>query len=721
MKPPGLATKLTIYVLTGAALIFLGAFAYNYRVSQQTVLEQVAENARHLTLETSYRIAVVLKGVEQVPRNLAAVLEEYPYQRDELVRLIHCTLESNADVYGVAVAFEPYAFDPKLYYFCPYGCRENGHIKVVFLGSDAYRYFFWDWYQIPRELHRALWSEPYFDEGGGNIIMTTFSMPFYQYQDGQAKFKGVVTADLSLKWLTDLVSAVKILKTGYAFLISQNGLFVTSPDPGFIMRESIFSLAEARGDPELRRIGRDMIRGGHGLVPIADFTTGKKSWMYYAPLPATGWSLGVVFPEAELFAGVQALSLKLLLIGGLGLLVLGVVITVIARNIARPLKTLARKTAAIAQGDFTATVPEAGAREVAHLAHSFNEMGRQLTEYIEKRDFIRDTFGRYVTQEVVKRLLESKESLELGGETREVSIVMSDLRGFTAITADMDPEQVITFLNRYLGKMIEILVDHQAVIDEIIGDGILAFFGAPEPLEDHPARALACALAMQAAMDEINAANEVDGLPHLEMGIAVNTGAVVVGNIGSEKRMKYSVVGAHVNFTGRMESYTVGGQVLISPSTYARVHDCIEVRDTLEVQMKGVPRPATLYDVRAIHGDFEVRLKDRREALVVLGQRLPVRLYRISEKIVRGVIESAWITQLCDTAAQVVFEGELKEWEDIRLHLLNEAGAEIPGKIYGKVTGLKAAEGGGHQSIIRFTSVSPEIFKIIRQAVGEGG
>jgi class 3 adenylate cyclase len=385
------------------------------------------------------------------------------------------------------------------------------------------------------------------------------------------------------------------------------------------------------------------------------------------------------------------------------------------------LKTLARKTAAIAQGDFTATVPETGAREVAHLARSFNEMGRQLTEYIEKRDFIRDTFGRYVTQEVVKRLLESKESLELGGETREVSIVMSDLRGFTAITADMDPEQVITFLNRYLGKMIEILVEHRAVIDEIIGDGILAFFGAPEPLEDHPARALACALAMQAAMDEINAANEVDGLPHLEMGIAVNTGAVVVGNIGSEKRMKYSVVGAHVNFTGRMESYTVGGQVLISPSTYARVKEVIEVRDTLEVQMKGVPRPATLYDVRAITGDFEVRLKDRREALVALPQKLPVHLYRISEKIIRGVVESAWITQLCDTAAQVVFEGELKEWEDIRLHLLNEAGEEIPGKIYAKVTGLKAAEGGGQQTIIRFTSVSPETFKIIRRAVGEGG
>ena len=216
-------------------------------------------------------------------------------------------------------------------------------------------------------------------------------------------------------------------------------------------------------------------------------------------------------------------------------------------------------------------VPERGVREVADLAHSFNELGQQLTEYIEKRDFIRDTFGRYVTQEVVTKLLESEGALEMGGETREVSLIMSDLRGFTAIIAEMDPEQVITFLNRYLSKMIAILLDNRAVIDEILGDGILAFFGAPEPLEDHPARAVACALSMQAAMDEINAENEADGMPRLAMGIGVNTGSVVVGNIGSERRTKYSVVGSDVNFASRMEAFALAGQVLISASTYSRV------------------------------------------------------------------------------------------------------------------------------------------------------
>ncbi len=717
MKRTGLATKLIIYILSGTAFVFLAAFTYNSWVSQKALLTQVAENARHLTLETAYKIEVVLKGVEKVPRNLAAVIEDTPHRQDNLVRLLSSLVDNNPEIFGMAVAFEPYAFNPRQYYFAPYACREGREVKISFLGSDSYRYFFWDWYQIPKELNRPVWSEPYFDEGGGNIIMSTYSTPFYRDGGGSRQIQGVATADVSLKWLKDMVAAVKIFQTGYAFLISQNGIFVTHPEERLIMRESIFSLAEARGDPRLRRLGREMVRGGTGFASITDFVSGKPSWMFYAPLPSTGWSLGVVFPDDELLADARNLNHKLLLIAGLGLVFLGVVISGVAGSITRPLKILARKTAAIAQGDFAATVPESGAREVAHLARSFNEMGRQLTDYIEKRDFIRDTFGRYVTQEVVKKLLESKESLELGGETREVTIMMSDLRGFTAITADMDPEAVIAFLNRYLEKMIEILVDYRAVIDEIIGDGILAFFGAPEPMEDHPARAVACALQMQAAMAEINAANELDGMPRLEMGIAVNTGAVVVGNIGSEKRMKYSVVGAHVNFTGRMESYTVGGQVLISPSTYARVEDLVEVHESLKVQMKGVSQPATLYDVRGIHGAYEVHLKERRESLVALPEKLPVRLYRIREKIVRGTIDQAWITHLCDTSARIGFEGEVKKWEDVRLHLLDEGGVEAPGKIYGKVTQVQTGEEGNTMTI-RFTSVSPEVYQIIEKVAG---
>ncbi|MGB8874609.1 MAG: adenylate/guanylate cyclase domain-containing protein, partial [Desulfobaccales bacterium] len=621
------------------------------------------------------------------------------------------------ELFGLGIGFEPYGHNPKSLYFCPYVFRSDDQLQVKMLGGESYRYFYLDWYQIPRELGRPLWIEPYF--GAGNTIESTYSVPFYREREGRRRLAGVVSADISLMWLKDIVSAVKIYKTGYAFLISQNGMFVTYPEHRLIMRESIFGLAEAKKDPRIREVGREMIRGGEGFVPIPASLTGKRSWLYYAPVPGTGWSLGVVFPEAELFADAGRLMRRSAAVAVLSLIILAAVIIVISRGITRPLRHLARKTADIARGDFTAKVPETGAREIADLAGSFNRMGRELIDYMEKRDFIRDTFGRYVTPEVVKILLESKEALEMGGETREVSLLISDLRGFTALTSDMAPEDVIPFLNRYLGKMIEILVDYRAVIDEILGDGILAFFGAPEPLEDHPRRAVACALAMQEAMGDLNRLNQADGLPHLEMGIAVNTGTVVVGNIGSERRSKYSVVGSDVNFASRIESFALGGQVLISATTYERVKELVEVGDLLQAEMKGIPGKATLYEVRAIGAPYNIRIQTRSQALVRLASPMNIHLQRIQEKVVIGSNHEVQLTHLSETGVQVLLAGDLVEWEDVRLHLFERDGTPIPGKVYGKVTQVKVGADNSLTATIRFTSVSPEVYPIIQRTMNE--
>ena len=718
MKNRSLASQLIFFILSGASLIFLSAFTYNYGKSKEAVIRNVFESAHHLAHEKVNQMETILRGLEKVPLNLSVVVQDFSFKKPELLKLIKDVVETNHEVYGVAVAYEKYAFDPQKEYFCPYFFRKDGQVTYDpgSEGNPDYLYWYWDWYQIPQQLGRPMWSEPYFDEGSGNIIMSSFSVPTYRIVAGKKTFQGIVEADVSLTWLQDIVRKVKILQTGYAFLISPNGVFVTYPDEKFIMRRSIFSIAEERHDPRLRQIGRDMVRGGEGLVAIKDFTSGRDSWLYYAPLPANGWSLGVVFPNDELFAEMHSLMERTVAIVVLGLAFLALVIIIISRRITRPLRVLAVKTADIAHGDFSATVPETGAREIAHLARSFNRMGEHLAEYIEKRDFVRDTFGRYVTQEVVKRLLEDKDALELGGETREVSIVMSDLRGFTSITADMHPEQVVTFLNRYLGKMIEILTDNQAVIDEIVGDGILAFFGAPTPMADHPARAVACALQMQAAMDEINALNEADGLPYLEMGIAVNTGEVVVGNIGSERRTKYSVVGAHVNFTSRIEAFAVGGQVLISADTYERLRELVQVRGEVQGRMKGISGSFTLYDVQAIGEPYNVSLAARDQEMRTLVRPLEVRLDLLTDKIVAGTIDGAQIVELGEGAARVVLRGEVEQWQDVRLHLLAEDGVEIKGRIYGKVTAAEPREDGGLQVYIRFTSVSPEIHQVLRQA-----
>ncbi len=134
----------------------------------------------------------------------------------------------------MAAAFEPNSFDRKKYYYSPYVYRGQDGLKVKYLGSRDYHYFSWDWYKIPKELNQARWSEPYYDEGGGNVIMTTYSVPMYRTTpNGGRKFWGVVTADISLLWLEKIIAQVKILQSGYAFLISPNGDFITHPQETF--------------------------------------------------------------------------------------------------------------------------------------------------------------------------------------------------------------------------------------------------------------------------------------------------------------------------------------------------------------------------------------------------------------------------------------------------------------------------------------------------------
>lgn len=270
----------------------------------------------------------------------------------------------------------------------------------------------------------------------------------------------------------------------------------------------------------------------------------------------------------------------------------------------------------------------------ATLEHA-NEIEEQLAVKVEQVEalvvelelrnaFIREVFGRHVTDEVVNTLLASPEGRQLGGERRTLTIMISDLRGFSTLCEGLGPEQVVAILNIYLGAMADVIGEYRGSINEFIGDAILAVFGAPVPQDDHPERAVACAIAMQRAMGQVNAALAEHGLPALEMGIGVHTGEVVVGNIGSNRRAKYGVVGRHVNLTSRIESYTVGGQVLISESTARALGGRLHTRGRFEVRPKGVREPITIHDVTGVDGPFSVHLSQETAKYRVLAEPLPL-------------------------------------------------------------------------------------------------
>jgi class 3 adenylate cyclase/CheY-like chemotaxis protein len=228
----------------------------------------------------------------------------------------------------------------------------------------------------------------------------------------------------------------------------------------------------------------------------------------------------------------------------------------------------------------------------------WHDREEQYREQLERNEqFIRATFGRYVSDEVVANLLEKPEGLKLGGDLREVTILMSDIRAFSTICERLPPDQVMKMLNNYLGTMSEIIMGHQGTIDEFIGDAILAIFGAPTSRPDDADRAVRCALDMQEAMNGINRDNREAGLPEISMGIGVNTGAVIAGNIGSEKRSKYGVVGHQVNLTARIESQTAGGEVLISETTRDKLNLAFAIGEEKQVRVKGINEPVSIYQV----------------------------------------------------------------------------------------------------------------------------
>ncbi len=231
----------------------------------------------------------------------------------------------------------------------------------------------------------------------------------------------------------------------------------------------------------------------------------------------------------------------------------------------------------------------------------WHDKEQQLRLQLERNEkFIRATFGRYLSDEIVTDILERPEGLELGGDLREVTIMMSDIRGFTTICEHLEPAQVVKMLNRYLGAMTDIIMAHQGTIDEFIGDAILAVFGAPQHRNDDADRAVQCALAMQEAMAKINTINQGEGLPEISMGIALNTGDVIAGNIGSERRSKYGFVGHPMNLTSRIEEFTAGGEILVSDSTLQALEENYCVGNSREEKVKGIDQPVLIHHIKGL-------------------------------------------------------------------------------------------------------------------------
>lgn len=270
--------------------------------------------------------------------------------------------------------------------------------------------------------------------------------------------------------------------------------------------------------------------------------------------------------------------------------------------------------------------------ELAELRDAVKAMERikGLNSELEKRnEFIKKTFGRYLSDDIVNTILETENGLEIGGKKQDVAIMFTDLRGFTFLSEQMNPRDLITMLNSYLEHMIIIVQKHRGTILEFIGDAIVAVFGAPLESETRCYDAVRCAVEMQCEMEQVNRENDKNGFPKLQMGIGIHCGDVVLGNIGSERKTKYDIIGKNVNLASRVETYTVGGQVFVSETVKKELGDRISTVSEQEIMPKGVKIPVKIYEVAAIDS-LQVPVQD--EVFTSLENPFPVEVNLVNGK-----------------------------------------------------------------------------------------
>ena len=384
LKNKSIAFRLKLFIITGIVIIFTIIMLIDYRSSREILMRSVRQNATNLAQSTVNYIEGVLHAAEKIPQNMAPIIETTNYDEASIRSFLELIVNHNNEIFGSCVAFEPYGHDAEKKYFAPYSYMEGDSVSYKVLGNSKYDYFNWDWYRIPKELNKPVWTEPYYDEYGGNVIMSTYSVPFHNHQDQSETFRGVITVDMDLSWLSSVIDSLNIINGGYAYLLSKQGTFLSFPDKSLIMNESIFSLADEYNNEELRRIGHEMINGKTGFVKFKPRELEDDAWLYYTHLPSSGWSIAIVFPEKELLADLHNLFMALVALALGGVILIFIVITVISNRITRPIEKLAEVTANFGLGNFDVKLPKVWHNdEIGQLTGSFDSMRLELKKYIK--------------------------------------------------------------------------------------------------------------------------------------------------------------------------------------------------------------------------------------------------------------------------------------------------------------------------------------------------
>ena len=373
-----LSSRLSLYILLFSAGIMI-AVTFLLSFLAVAVLRKSSRDRVEMTRDnTIFQIEKVITEVERSVDNLDWVVQQNINDEEFLYNVTRELVSANPDIVGSAVALEP-GYHRGLPYFAPYTYidAETGAMHTVQLGNSNYDYPTLDWYQIPKLLGRACWSEPYYDDGGGGQRMSTYSTPIH---DDDGNFIGILTADISLEWLSEMVTSIQPYRESYTMMIGRNGAYIAHPDSAKVLNETIFTSAMEMSDTTVFQIGRSMLAGEKGMIRFDN--DDEASFVVFGPL-SNGWSVALVCSFINVFYDAYGMMFFVLVFLAMGLTALFFGCRRIIRRQTMPLVEFSNAATTIAKGNFKAAIPQVSTKdEIFKLRNSLDYMQRSINSYI---------------------------------------------------------------------------------------------------------------------------------------------------------------------------------------------------------------------------------------------------------------------------------------------------------------------------------------------------
>ncbi|MBU1584215.1 MAG: HAMP domain-containing protein [Proteobacteria bacterium] len=428
-------------------------------------------------------------------------------------------------------------------------------------------------------------SDPEYNADQGHETVTLFFSLF----DSNEKAVGNLEVKMSFNYLLKDIIRLGWWQSDMACIVDQNGKYMAHTN--MTMKDRHYLGGE--NDPLEIEILEQMKTNPSGTVKSSGYPPNLVAGFY--KLEQVPWTI-ILFAQGKIILkSITAYRTAFALSSFVLVFIILMLIKIHVGKITNMIKLLSKNAQNVAKGEYGKAIEVQSQDEIGQLVHSYNTM----VEGLEERDFIRDSFGRYVDPDFAKHLLKHPDAGKLGGKRREVAIMMSDIRGFTTLSETLSPEIIVSILNQYFSHMIAIIQKYNGIIVDFFGDSILVFF---EPLssslEDTVLNCIQCASDMQYQMHEFNRKMNEKTLPELAMGIGINAGQVVVGNIGSETRAKYGIVGSAVNIMSRIQAKAKKQEIVITDAVYKYVKKGIEVERSFNANLKGVDYSIMLHIIK---------------------------------------------------------------------------------------------------------------------------